>query len=1053
MREREIAVAVQGYQETIQIPTYVLGPEDPNPTFHRQGYWDVYPYTMMDDIGEVARPVKYRALVVENEYLKVIVLPQLGGHLYSAQDKQTGQEIFYRNHVIKPGLIALRGAWLSGGIEWNFPKGHTVSTASPIDGRVVRERDGSATVWVGDVEKRFRMSWAVGLRLRPGSSLIETEIRLSNRTALPHPYYFWANAAVPARFGMRMIYPCTRVRTWGGHYDWPVSEGRDMATYDAYEHQCDVFVLNGWEDFFGVYYEDLDFGVVHVADVQESFGKKMFTWGTSEEGRTWSGVLSDGDGPYCEIQSGRFVDQGTYRLFPPHHTLRWTECWYAVKGTGTFAWANKEAAVRLATANGAADCGVLATRAIPGARVRLLAGASLMQERICDLSPDQPLHFQAPVTSAAPLVLSVLDPSGAEIIRYQEAQPPRTIPLREAPKPSDPPTEGDLLRQAVDAEEHNEPGRAKERYAQALDKDAACVEARLALGRLEVKAQPAVAAEMLAAAAALAPGRTDISYYLGIALSRSGDASGAEPELWKAAHDPAFAHAARIELGQLAMSRGEWAHAVEILSAADSCTVDDLRARCLLAGALRRAGRAADALKEVKGLNSTGALDRLVLMETHFCARALGKARLAEQQVKALVKMLPAQADVWLELAMDYAAAGMREEARDVLHLGMDRVKGVAAHPIVHYALAFWEECPEAAAEHRRQAAALPPKYVFPYHWELEPALRAAAPNDARAAYYLGLLLYAEGRREEGLAAWEQAASAGLTDFYILFRNLGLAQRQVTDDLAAAEEWLRRAVSFHPDDVRPYLELNEVFRARRISPDIRLAILDDAIPNVQRRGTIAAAQIDACLDLGDWERAREELRTHTFHRWEGEFGMRTVWVNVNLGRGSERFDRGDQAGALEDFLSALEYPKNLRIGRHARRLDARSHWCVGLGYEAVGDLESAKKHWEQATAEIPRFTNELAKFYGTSTPDVAVYRALALRKVGRGEEAEKDLAELAERLQEPSVLDEVQRTFFLGLARKALGRNEEAAAALKESLALYAWQPRATRLLTSDVIL
>jgi len=212
-------VAVQGSYETLEIPTYVLGPEDPNPPFQRRGYWDIYPYTMMDDIGEKVRPVKYRAQVLENEYVRVIVLPQLGGHLYSAQDKHTGREIFYRNSVVKPGLIALRGAWISGGIEFNFPKGHTVTSVTPVDHRLVKEHDGGATAWVGNVEKRYRMAWAVGIRLRPGSSLIETEVKLSNRTALPHPYYFWANAAVPARFGMRMVYPCTKVRTWGGWYD------------------------------------------------------------------------------------------------------------------------------------------------------------------------------------------------------------------------------------------------------------------------------------------------------------------------------------------------------------------------------------------------------------------------------------------------------------------------------------------------------------------------------------------------------------------------------------------------------------------------------------------------------------------------------------------------------------------------------------------------------------------------------------------------------------------------------------------------------------------
>ena len=671
-----------------------------------------------------------------------------------------------------------------------------------------------------------------------------------------------------------------------------------------------------------------------------------------------------------------------------------------------------------------------------------------------DLSPDHPVHFRTPAP-AGPLTLAVLDASGAELIRYQEAQAPRTVPLRDIPKPANPPAVGDLLSQAMRAEELNDPAKARWPLSAGSGPRPGLRRGEARVGRLALKARPAEAAALLAEASARAPERADVAYYLGLALSRSGDSEAAEPELWKAAHDPAFAHAARLELGALAMSRGEWEHALELLSVAASCTVDDVRARCWLAGALRHAGRPTAALTHVKSAHAESPLDRLALMETYFCARALGKERLAAQQVKALVKMLPAHADPWLELALDYAVAGMPEDAREVLRLGVAHVKAAAAHPIVYYALAFWEPDPQAAADHRRQAAALSPRYVFPYHRELEPILYAALaadPSDARASYYLGLLLYSQGRREEGQAAWKRAA-AGMTDFYILFRNLALAARQVQDDPAQAEEWLRRAVALRPNDTRPYLELDEIFRRRRTSPEIRLSILDHALPSVQRHGPVAAAQIDACLDLAQWERAMEEVRTHTFHRWEGEFSMRLVWVNLNLGRGAARFDAGDYAGAQEDFLRALEYPSNLRIGRLARRLDARSHWCVGCGYEALGDLAAAQKHWEEAAVEPPTYNDNLAQIHGRVGPETLLYHALALRKLGRGEEAEQALTGLLEHLRTQPALDEISTAFFLGATLKALGRTEEAIASLQQGLSLYPWQPRATRLLERDVIL
>ncbi len=205
--------------------------------------------------------------------------------------------------------------------------------------------------------------------------------------------------------------------------------------------------------------------------------------------------------------------------------------------------------------------------------------------------------------------------------------------------------------------------------------------------------------------------------------------------------------------------------------------------------------------------------------------------------------------------------------------------------------------------------------------------------------------------------------------------------------------------------------------------------------------------------MGQWDRAVKELDTHTFHRWEAEFGMRSAWVNVNLGQGAARFDAGDYAGAVESFLRALEYPSNLRIGRQACKLDARTHWCLACAYEKLGDSASAQPHWKEATAELPPFSEDLARFYGTSGPDVQIYRAVAMKKLGRADEAENDLTTLVERLRAHTTLDDVETAFFLGLALKALGRDEEAAASLHESLKLYPWQPRAQRLVDGGEIL
>jgi tetratricopeptide (TPR) repeat protein len=1005
----------------------------------------------MDDLGEEKRPVKYRALVLENEYVRVIVLPELGGHLYSALDKTTGREIFYRNNVVKPGLIALRGAWISGGIEFNFPRGHTVTTISPVDSKLVNEEDGSATVWVGNVERIYRMGWAVGIRLRPLSSVIETEVRLTNRQDLPHPFYFWANAAVPARRDMRLVYPCTKVKVWGRTLDWPVHEGRNLATYFAHDYQGDTFALDSLEDFFGAYYEDLDFGVVHVASVHDCFGKKFFTWGTSDHGRMWAEALSDGDGPYCEMQSGRFVDQSTYRMLPPHHTIRWVEHWYAVHGTGGFAWANQEAALRISDQGAAVACGALTTRPVPDAVIRISAGPRVLHEQYASLAPDRPLRALIPKKDDWPqtgLTLAVRDETGHVIVECTEGRPPRTIALAQPAKTAEAsgePSAGQLLRDAIRAEERGEPESAASLYGRALAADPACHAAAIALGRIAIESQPEEAVARLREAAMAAPESAEAAYYLGVALLRTGRLEEAEVALRRAAQEPQFAHPAWLELDLMAMRRGG-----HIAAERPGNDRDDVRAWCFRAASWRHYMHSRGAVELASRALKMAPYDRLANAEAWLCAMAEGKPRVAARHWRALRELISPGSDPWLELAFDYAAGGLLDDAVLLLDRAAHAITAVRRDPLVHYALAYWLDKLgqyDQAAAARRLAAAASTDYVFPHHWEMEAILLqavAADSADAQARYCLGNLLYWQGRKEEARRHWE-AAGQRITDSPVLSRNLALAHREVSQDLGAAEACLRQAVALRPPHVRPYLELSHLLRERRARPHERLAVLEAAPAQVKRRGVIAAEAATACMDAGLWDRALDLLRTHTFHRWEMEFRMRRLWVDANLGRGCERFIGGDFGGARADFEAALEYPRNLRIGKPPRREDARALWCAAAACERLGDPEAAQAHWEAAAAEA----------HHPAGAEPALYRALSLLKLHRNEEGEKLLAEsmrVAGQAVEAAPED-ANAQFALGLALRAAGRAQEGAAALRRALDLLPWLQRAKQLLASDTVL
>ena len=341
--------AVHGWEGTITIPTYKLGPADPNPQFPLVNREPVYPYTMLDDLTDDRVPMTYHAIYLENQYLKITILPDLGGHVYSVYDKVNRREVFYRDNVIKYGLVGVRGAWISGGMEFSFPFAHTTDTVSSVNSVLRHNPDGSATSIVGAVDWVSNMHWEIAITLRPNTARVEEGVTLFNSTPLNHLYLFWTNSAVKATHDLQYIYPMRETiydDPFAIAQSWPVWKGVDQSWYKNDTGAMAAFGRDVQRNFFGIYYHDSNYGVVHVADFRQDPGKKIWTWGTAPVGKIWDHILSDNDGSYNEIQSGRFYTQGYREFMNPRRVETWTEYWYPVSDLdGGFVEATSQLAI------------------------------------------------------------------------------------------------------------------------------------------------------------------------------------------------------------------------------------------------------------------------------------------------------------------------------------------------------------------------------------------------------------------------------------------------------------------------------------------------------------------------------------------------------------------------------------------------------------------------------------------------------------------------------------------------------------------------------------
>ncbi len=395
----------------MRLPLYRFH-EDPFPPLQRTGTARVYPYPMQDDVTDELTEQEFTAVVLDNGLLRVTLLPDFGGHILSVRDLKHEREVFYYNLPLKFGLIALRGAWYSGGLEFNFPQvGHTVTTNDPLPWHLTEHVDGSATVFVGTIERLTRMAWTCSVTLRPNDWRLHTKIWLFNRTPFWHRIYFWTNVGVPARHDFRFLLPCTQVFSWWwgarGVANFPIHDGADLSRYTTHKRPTDLFAKDLRADWFGCYYEELDYGVLHYADRFAVHGRKLWTWGTADDGTAWIKLLSDQNEPYCEIQSGRFVHQGVHRLMPPRAVETWTEAWFPVWGVGGVVHASDTLALNAHREGNTLALRLFPLVSLPDAALLVEQGSQALEQTALPLTAGEPCQLEVRLLSSEPVTVAV----------------------------------------------------------------------------------------------------------------------------------------------------------------------------------------------------------------------------------------------------------------------------------------------------------------------------------------------------------------------------------------------------------------------------------------------------------------------------------------------------------------------------------------------------------------------------------------------------------------------------------------------------------------------
>ncbi len=1032
----QTASSVKVWEEKTVIPTYLAGPPEQNPMFYfgRQSQGAegrVYPYPLYDTLTNKKTDKSYTMVYLENEYVKIGILPEVGGRVFDGLDKTNGYHFFYRQRVIKPALIGLIGAWISGGIEWNIPHHHRASTFIPVQYRIEQHPDGSKTVWVGELEVRHRMRWAVGYTLRPGKAYLEASLRIANRTPVVNTMLCFANVAVHINENYQVIFP--PATQYGTHHSkrefttWPISTGRyggwdfskgvDVSWYKNHISANSIFAWNYEDDFLAGYDHGKQAGTLSFADHNIVPGKKFWTWGNGPRGRAWDHILTDEDGPYIELMVGAYSDnQPDYSWLQPFDVKSFEIYWYPFRDIGGVKNANLDAAVNLDVKNGTADVGFYATSAYAAATMSLKAGDKVLLEEKAAISPGKPFKRRVAVPAGIDEhdLRASMWANGKELISYSPVRLEK-MPMPKAvvppPAPQDIKTNEELYYAGLRVEQFHDPNLDPEPFwEEALRRDPGDVRVNTALGiNLFKKARFSDAEKLFRKAIErltdkyTTPKDAEPIYYLGLALKAQGKADEAYTNFYKATWNLPWRGQGYYSLAEIAAARGNMRAALEFVDRSIDSNALNIRALTLKAAVLRHLNRPKEALEVLAvAARKSDPLDVRVMAERWLASKTPAVAK----TLATTMNENPATAS---ETAAEYLEAGLWKDGTDVLLQAVAAAPDKAkVNPMVYYYLAYFAgklDQPAKAAEYQRLAAAAPPDYVFPFEYEAIDVLRHAMkanPRDARAPYYLGNLLF-DWQPDEAIRLWEASASLD-PDFAIVHRNLGIAysHRKSGNSLDKAIASLEKAVALERKYALHFAELDELYEAAGVAPEKRLALLERNHNVVVGRDDALNREIGLKVVAGKYDEAIQYMTGRKFAVWEGgNLNVTEQWVSAHLLRGRQRLAAKQYREALADFQAAGSIPDNLPSEGMGGGRDAEVAYWVGVAHAALGDQAQATQSWEKAAstpAGAGRGRRGEARGLSPQTAQL-YYRALALQKLGRdgAESAFRSLVESAER--------------------------------------------------------
>ena len=1087
---------VKIWEERIVIPTYEVGSPDKNPLFLEKRVYQgssgkIYPYPSIQEISREKTDHAWNAVWLENEYLRVMILPELGGRIQRAYDKTNDYDFVYYNHVIKPALVGLTGPWISGGIEFNWPQHHRPTTYSPVDYELRENADGSKSLLIHDVDQMYGTKEITRFTLYPDRAYIEIRGQLYNRTPLPQTFLWWANPAVSVNDNTQSIFPPDVHSVYdhgkravsrfpiatGEYYKHDYSEGVDISRYKNIPVPTSYMAEKSEYNFVGGYDYGKEAGLLHVADHHVSPGKKQWTWGCGDFGKAWDRNLTDEDGPYIELMTGMYCDnQPDFSWLKPYEEKVFHQYFMPYKAVGQVKNASIHAVLGMEAEEDGLHICVYGTKTYESADIVVTDDGREVYRESTKLSPVDIYRKVLPLEITDPCKVKVaVFAEGRELVSYQpkdQGIPELAEPAKAPAAPEEMLTNEELFLTAQHIEQYRHATWLPDSYyLEGLKRDPGDTRINNAYGLLLLRRGCFKQAEGYFRTAIRRltgngmfnnPYDSEAFYNLGLSLFYQERYDDAFDAFYKATWTNEQQEMSFYYLAAIATRRGSYEEALSLVEKGLVKNMHNVKARGLKASILSKLGRKKEALEWIA--------ENLELDPFDYVS-AFVKAQLDGMDPAELDELHRRTRDfheTYLNAARDFAECGLYEEAVAFLE------EYPGDRPMIHYYKALYlhlmgkeDECGKELCA----AEASDPTCCFPNKLEDIAALEFAVHSNERGAkanYYLGCLFYDRLQFDRAIELWEKSEETD-DSYPTLLRNLAIAYYNKRQDPEKALLKLERAFELDPADARVFLELDQLYRKTGRSAEQRLKLFNQNIGLIEKRDDLYTEYVTVLNLAGRYEEAHKAIVSHRFQTWEGAEGKITTQFKTALlemakdliikADASENTQRTQLLEKAEEYIKeALSYPENLGEGRLEGTKDNHLYYTLGLVEEKLGKSEAAAEYYRLATLGAMEVAGMM--YYYDQPADMILYQGWAKEKLGEKKEANarfyrlidfgehhiRDIFRMdyfAVSMPDFTIFDEdmTRRNeahcwYVMGLGKLGLGRNEEAAEDFKKVLEL-----------------